>query len=248
MLQTDSRTSDSENSFRMEGLQQNNSDGIFTRFTIEEILKPNFGRNQLTTTVLNYSAHPKSHVISHHDHGLSLNLTTHNRGSNLSSKSCRDSVCGSDGESNADSSPRTSPTVSPATSPRQGAGQLWPAWVYCTRYSDRPSAGPRSRKGQKRQKVQDDKRPRTAFSTEQLRRLKLEFDTNRYLTESRRQQLATELDLNESQIKIWFQNKRAKIKKSTGEKNALALSLMAQGLYNHKPMLDSEETQFKMEL
>merc|ERR1711971_652972 len=25
-------------------------------------------------------------------------------------------------------------------------GQLWPAWVFCTRYSDRPSSGPRARK------------------------------------------------------------------------------------------------------
>ncbi|KAK2505364.1 hypothetical protein MC885_008329 [Smutsia gigantea] len=110
---------------------------------------------------------------------------------------------------------------------------LWPAWVYCTRYSDRPSSGPRSRKPKKKNPNKEDKRPRTAFTAEQLQRLKAEFQNNRYLTEQRRQSLAQELSLNESQIKIWFQNKRAKIKKATGNKNTLAVHLMAQGLYNH---------------
>lgn len=94
--------------------------------------------------------------------------------------------------------------------------------------------GPRSRKPKKASPPsREDKRPRTAFSPEQLQRLKTEFQGNRYLTEQRRQDLARELGLNESQIKIWFQNKRAKIKKSSGSKNSLAVHLMAQGLYNH---------------
>ncbi|KAG8125131.1 hypothetical protein E2320_020356 [Naja naja] len=117
-----------------------------------------------------------------------------------------------------------------------GEGQqplVWPAWVYCTRYSDRPSSGPRTRKLKKKKNEKEDKRPRTAFTAEQLQRLKAEFQANRYITEQRRQTLAQELSLNESQIKIWFQNKRAKIKKATGIKNGLALHLMAQGLYNH---------------
>lgn len=97
----------------------------------------------------------------------------------------------------------------------------------------RPAAGPRTRKLKKKKNEKEDKRPRTAFTAEQLQRLKAEFQANRYITEQRRQTLAQELSLNESQIKIWFQNKRAKIKKATGIKNGLALHLMAQGLYNH---------------
>lgn len=77
------------------------------------------------------------------------------------------------------------------------------------------------------------KRPRTAFTSSQLNRLKHEFEKCKYLTGEKRQYLANELNLNESQIKIWFQNKRAKIKKASGVKNTLALQLMAQGLYNH---------------
>ena len=98
--------------------------------------------------------------------------------------------------------------------------------------------GPLSRKMRRKDKNPEEKRPRTAFTNEQLDFLRREFESNKYLTEERRQRLAKELNLTESQIKIWFQNKRAKLKKSSGGKNALALSLMAQGLYNHTPSGD----------
>ena len=90
--------------------------------------------------------------------------------------------------------------------------------------------------------LNDDKRPRTAFSSEQLQKLRHEFQANRYLTEERRKHLSRELGLNENQIKIWFQNKRAKLKKSVGDKGELAKMLDAQGLYNHQTVsLDEEE-------
>jgi len=131
-------------------------------------------------------------------------------------------------------------------------GQLWPAWVFCTRYSDRPSSGPRVRKVKKPKEpgssssgtsssLADDKRPRTAFSSDQLQKLRHEFQANRYLTEERRRHLSRELGLNENQIKIWFQNKRAKLKKSAGDKGELAKMLDAQGLYNHQTVPIDED-------
>ena len=128
-------------------------------------------------------------------------------------------------------------------------GQLWPAWVFCTRYSDRPSSGPRARKTKAVKKVvggeediscADEKRPRTAFTSSQLDRLRKEFQMNRYLTESRRIHLAQELGLSESQLKIWFQNKRAKLKKSSGDRGDLAKILDQQGLYNHQTVLEDD--------
>ncbi|KAG5865688.1 hypothetical protein JTB14_032578 [Gonioctena quinquepunctata] len=96
--------------------------------------------------------------------------------------------------------------------------------------------------------IPEEKRPRTAFSGAQLARLKHEFAENRYLTEKRRQHLSSELGLNEAQIKIWFQNKRAKIKKASGQKNPLALQLMAQGLYNHSTIPLSKEEEELQEM
>ncbi|XP_012227606.1 homeobox protein engrailed-1a-like [Linepithema humile] len=146
---------------------------------------------------------------------------------------------------NGDSTPSSNTNTSTSQKNNTNGQSLWPAWVYCTRYSDRPSSGPRTRRVKRSQNAKssspEEKRPRTAFSAEQLTRLKREFTENRYLTERRRQQLSRDLGLNEAQIKIWFQNKRAKIKKASGQKNPLALQLMAQGLYNHSTVPVDED-------
>uniref|UniRef100_A0AC35UCK8 Homeobox domain-containing protein n=1 Tax=Rhabditophanes sp. KR3021 TaxID=114890 RepID=A0AC35UCK8_9BILA len=126
------------------------------------------------------------------------------------------------------------PQASPKSSKSSSSSNL-PAWVYCTRYSDRPSAGPRIRKFKRKDNGEDEKRPRTAFTADQLESLKQQFKDNRYLTEKRRQQLAHELNLNESQIKIWFQNKRAKLKKTTTTPSrpaSISMPLISQGLYS----------------
>ncbi|XP_057332148.1 homeobox protein Hox-B3-like [Microplitis mediator] len=59
---------------------------------------------------------------------------------------------------------------------------------------------------------------RTAFTTEQLNELEKIFCTNNYLCCTTRIQTASKLNLTERQVKVWFQNRRMKLKKTTESK------------------------------
>ncbi|CAG9533893.1 unnamed protein product [Cercopithifilaria johnstoni] len=64
------------------------------------------------------------------------------------------------------------------------------------------------------------KKARTTFTGGQIFELEKQFEKKKYLSSSERGELAKLLSVTETQVKIWFQNRRTKWKKDEIEKNA----------------------------
>ncbi|NWI73983.1 VEX1 protein, partial [Dryoscopus gambensis] len=58
-------------------------------------------------------------------------------------------------------------------------------------------------------------RSRTKFSAAQLQELERSFREQRYIHAGEKRRLAAVLNLSQSQIKTWFQNRRMKFKRQT---------------------------------
>ncbi|KAI1287415.1 Homeobox protein ceh-9 [Halotydeus destructor] len=66
------------------------------------------------------------------------------------------------------------------------------------------------------------KKARTTFTGRQIFELEKQFEIKKYLSSSERSAMAKLLNVTETQVKIWFQNRRTKWKKQEGITNAQA--------------------------
>ncbi|XP_076330745.1 uncharacterized protein LOC143236356 [Tachypleus tridentatus] len=73
-------------------------------------------------------------------------------------------------------------------------------------------------------KNKKERKPRTAFSDYQIQTLEKRFQTQKYLSVQDRMEIASKLNLTDTHVKTWYQNRRTKWKRQT----AVGLELLAE--------------------
>ena len=123
------------------------------RFSVLNILRPEFGREAILSQRLPQPAPLQSPPGLPRDLSLaaqrlsprsppSPTQSSLSRSASLESlASSRGSLHGAASVSSAASSTGADSLAGEAGRQAQGGQSLWPAWIYCTRYSDRPSSG-----------------------------------------------------------------------------------------------------------
>ncbi|XP_066568640.1 ventrally expressed dharma/bozozok antagonist [Amia ocellicauda] len=83
------------------------------------------------------------------------------------------------------------------------------------------------------------RRPRTAFTAEQISRLERTFKKHAYLGTREKEELCRKLNLSEKQIKNWFQNRRMKLKRTLQDALAQACHAKVASQLLHYPELQA---------
>lgn len=126
-------------------------------------------------------------------------------------------VSGSDmsspGAPTGSSSPQITPRPTPVKSPFE--------WMKKQSYQSQPNPG----------KTRTKDKYRVVYTDQQRLELEKEFHYTRYITIRRKAELAQSLQLSERQVKIWFQNRRAKDRKQ--KKKSETGSVSTASVVNH---------------
>lgn len=125
-------------------------------------------------------------------------------------------VSGSDmsspGAPNGSASPQITPRPTPVKSPFE--------WMKKQSYQSQPNPG----------KTRTKDKYRVVYTDQQRLELEKEFHYTRYITIRRKSELAQSLQLSERQVKIWFQNRRAKDRKQKKKAENGVVTLNGQTL------------------
>ncbi|XP_050049969.2 uncharacterized protein [Dermacentor andersoni] len=114
----------------------------------------------------------------------------------------------------------TNPGGSPGIPSGASPGAQQPNPGSRARLSESPVNG-----GESGDKAARKKKARTTFTGRQIFELERQFEIKKYLSSSERAEMAKLLNVTETQVKIWFQNRRTKWKKQDGISNAEAAEL-----------------------